>query len=108
MAKYKLKTIFNKNFKPIRFRRSGKPHYQIFLEIEPDEVSDLKNVENVEYFLHPTFKNRIRNSSDRKNNFRVEIKAWGTFVVRIKIYESSNSVEEFTQNMKDNWVESYI
>ena len=108
MAKYKLKTIINKNFKPIKFSRYGKPHHQIFLEIEPEDVSDLSNIENVEYILHPTFKNRIRSSSNLKNNFQIEIKAWGTFVVRIKIHEANNIVEEFTQSMKDNWIEGYM
>ena len=108
MAKYKLRTIINKNFKPVRFSRSGKPHYQIFLEIEPDLAPDLNNVENVEYILHPTFKNRHRNSSNPKDNFRIEIKAWGTFVVRVIVQEANNQVDEFTQSMKDNWNESYI
>lgn len=108
MKKYKLKTIINKNFKPIKFSRLGKPHSQVFLEIEPNEASDLKNIKSVEYILHPTFKNRIRHSSDSKNNFQIEIKTWGTFVVKVKINELNDNEEEFIQDMKDNWIENYI
>jgi transcription initiation factor IIF auxiliary subunit len=108
MSNYRLKTIINKNFKPIRFRSNGKPHYEIFLEIESETDPKLEELRRVEYVLHPSFKDRIRTSSERENNFQIQIKAWGTFVVTVKLIKANNAVEEFQQNMKDNWVESYL
>lgn len=108
MSNYRLKTIINKNFKPIRFRSNGKPHYEIFLEIESETDPKLEELRRVEYVLHPSFKDRIRTSSEREDNFQIQIKAWGTFVVTVKLIKANNAVEEFQQNMKDNWVESYL
>ncbi len=108
MSNYRLKTIINKNFKPVRFRSGGKPHYEIFLKIESETDPKLEELRRVEYVLHPSFKDRIRTSSERENNFQIQIKAWGTFVVTVKLIKANNAVEEFQQNMKDNWVESYL
>ena len=108
MSNYRLKTIINKNFKPIKFRSDGKPHYQIFLEIESKEDPKLESLKSVEYVLHPSFKNRLRSSSERENKFRIELKAWGTFVVNVRLVKTDNSRDEFQQSMKDNWVESYL
>jgi len=104
MSDYKLRTTLNKNFKPIKFRSEGKPHFQIFLEITSETDSKLDNIKKVEYILHPSFKDRIRSSFEKETNFKVEIKAWGTFVVKIRLFKTDGSLEEFEQNMKDGWV----
>ncbi len=107
-TEYILKTIINKNFKPIRFRIKGKPHYQIFMEIESETDPNLDNVKRVEYLLHPTFKRRERTNENRSSNFRIEIKAWGTFVVGVTLYKTDDTIEEFKQHMKTHWLEDYL
>lgn len=108
MSDYKLKSILNRNFKPVQFRANGKPHYQIFLEIESDVDNDLSKIKKVEYMLHPTFKKRIRSVTNRDQHFQLELKAWGTFVVRVKLFMVDGSETEFTQAMKDNMEKSYL
>lgn len=108
MLDYKLKTILNKNFKPVRFRSQGKQHYQIFLEIHSDADPELQKLEKVEYVLHPSFKQRIRSSSERKNHFRIEIKAWGWFIVNLRFFTTDGKMFEEQQSMKQYWKESYV
>ncbi|WP_353776961.1 pYEATS domain-containing protein [Winogradskyella sp. 3972H.M.0a.05] len=103
MNNYKLITILNTKFKPIHFRLSGKAHYQIFLSIESTGNNSLNDVKRVEYYLHPSFKKRLRSSVNRSNNFRIEIKAWGVFDVKVTIFKNDGTKEEFTQSMKENF-----
>ena len=102
MPEFKLKTLINRSFKPIKFSRNGKPHYQIYLEVEAPEDFDLKTIKSVEYTLHPTFKKRLRTSNNPRDNFRIEIKAWGIFVVNVNIEFVNGETAEFSQNMKEN------
>ncbi|MCK5443649.1 MAG: hypothetical protein KAJ23_17320 [Maribacter sp.] len=108
MSDYRLKSILNRNFKPVQFRANGKPHYQMFLEIESDVDKNLDKITKVEYVLHPTFKNRYRSVANRDQHFQLELKAWGTFVVRVKLFMIDGTQTEFTQAMKDNLEKSYL
>ena len=90
------------------FRVGGKPHYQLFIELASDTDPNLANVQSVEYTLHPTFKNRVRTSTDRGQNFRIEIKAWGTFVVKVTVTTTDGKKQDFNQSMKDGWSVSYL
>lgn len=108
MSDYKLKTILNKNFKPVRFKSQGKQHHQIFLEIHSDSDPELKGLDKVEYVLHPSFKQRIRSSGARNEHFRIEIKAWGWFMVNLRLFMANGSIVEDQQSMRENWVESFV
>lgn len=106
-SNYRIKATINKNFKPIAFKVKGKPHYQIFLEVEPNNGIDMSDVSRVEYTLHPSFKDRIRMSNDVSNNFQIEIKAWGSFVVKAKLFKNDGTTNEISGDMKSNWHEGY-
>ena len=108
MATYTIKTTLNKNFKPITFRVSGKPHYQIFIELESKDDPSLTQIQKVEYVLHPTFKRPVRSSTDRSQKFRIELRAWGWFVVKVVLYMTDGSQQEFRQHMKQGWTVDYM
>ncbi|RZS93544.1 pYEATS domain-containing protein [Aquimarina brevivitae] len=100
--KYNLKAILNTNYEPITFRLKGKPHYQIFLQIESSSFDPgLDQVTYVEYKLHKTFKNRTRIAKSKHNNFEIEIKAWGTFVVQCTVGQKDAEPFVFSQDIKD-------
>ncbi len=51
------------------------------------EASDaaLDQIEFVEWTLHPTFPNPIRNSTDRSSKFRLETGGWGVFKIHARL-----------------------
>lgn len=98
---YKLTVLLNTNYKPLRFRVEGKSHYQMILGIDSKNDPGLDSVIYVKYKLHPTFKDRLRVSSDKANKFQIELLAWGTFEVGVIIGMQNNEVFEFTQDMSE-------
>ncbi len=53
----------------------------------------LDEIHNVEYILHPTFRNRVRNISSRKNKFKLSSKGWGEFTIFIRIYFKNENIK---------------
>ena len=95
---YRLVANRNSNFKPVRFRVQGRKHYQIFLSIASDEDPKLQNVQLVQYELHKSFKERLHISRNRSNNFQIEIKAWGTFVVKFFVHLNDSQILSFKED----------
>ena len=60
------------------FHEGGREHYHIGIWLEGSD-SELDEVERVEYELHPSFKRRLRTSTNRDNRFSVAIWTWGMF-----------------------------
>jgi hypothetical protein len=56
--------------------------WAIWLEGTPDE---LKQVESVTYFLHPTFPTPVREVRSRKTNFRLRAKGYGGFTLKARV-----------------------
>ena len=50
----------------------------------PKETLD--SVHEVEYILHPTFPDRIRRLTNRKENFRLQSEGWGEFDIVVNVY----------------------
>ena len=55
--------------------------WSVWLEGAPEE---LRNVDHVEYILHPTFHNPVRRIDNRETKFRLETTGWGTFTIHAK------------------------
>ena len=73
----------------IKFRRSPSSetdHYHLGVSVVADSETELDAVDRVEYELHPTFRNRIRNSFNRKNDFSITFWAWGAFEIAATIH----------------------
>jgi len=58
-------------------------HWRAWIEGEP---ADLGRVENVKWFLHPSFSPSVVVSSDRSTGFRLESGGWGTFTLRAEVH----------------------
>lgn len=48
--------------------------------------SALKEIGQVEYILHPTFPNRIRQEKNAEDHFRLESAGWGEFDITVNVY----------------------
>ena len=56
-----------------------------------DDPDELKNVKEVEYVLHPSFKNPIVTVKDSENNFEIIRKGWGTFNLKATVYYADDT-----------------
>lgn len=67
-----------------------------------DDPTELDNVEDVKYVLHPTFPNPIRVVTNRQEGFRLKTNGWGTFsitaFVRFKDGDKIKLVHELDLN----------
>lgn len=55
---------------------------------------NLDAVAFVDWELHPTFPNPIRRTHDRESGFRLEGRAWGEFMVHVRVHRGDGQVEE--------------
>lgn len=94
---YILRGFLNTDVQPKKFRIGGKEHFLIKIEVFSISDTKLEGVEKVEYLLHPTFKDRLKTSTNNSNNFQIEFWAWGTFLVEATLYlkDSNKIVVEF-------------
>lgn len=56
--------------------------------------SELDRVDRVTYFLHPTFKHKIRTIRSRQSKFRLKASGWGEFMIRAHLHTVSGDVQE--------------
>lgn len=76
-----------------RFSPKGKDHYHVGVWVdEPD--TRLDQIDHVEYWLHPSFKNRRRVSASRANKFSITFWTWGLFAVEITVHLKDGRVEK--------------
>jgi transcription initiation factor IIF auxiliary subunit len=69
-----------------RLKEGGYDHYHVGVWLEADDERDLERVEWVEYELHPSFRNRVRTSHNRANDFSITFWSWGTFHIQAKVH----------------------
>ncbi len=52
-----------------------------------DEITEeeLDSIEYVEYHLHPSFRNPIKRSRSKRNNFSITVKGWGVFELTARV-----------------------
>ena len=83
-----------KDSKPVRFRKSGRLHYSVELFLGEESPGELDQVKEVEYELHPSFKDRYRTSRSRNDCFRTKIRTYGLFDLKARIYFKDGAKEE--------------
>jgi len=66
------------------FRIGGKKHYKVELSLEGD-AKELGNISSVEYKLHPSFREPVREANNAENNFGTDIWTYGYFPIEAKI-----------------------
>jgi len=68
------------------WKYKGEDRWEWSAFIEDDGTDALKEVEYVEYILHPTFRDPIRKIKDRASKFKLETEGWGTFKLKAFVY----------------------
>jgi hypothetical protein len=80
----------------------GKLYYNVVIYLNGTN-EDLDDIVFVEYELHPTFKNRIKTSSDRDSNFSIEIWTYGFFNVKATIKTYDKKAKPIVISGKVKW-----
>lgn len=72
----------------IKFRKgtSGREHYHIGVWLHAAADRALDQVSHVEYMLHTSFRQPLRKSSNRNNDFSITFWAWGAFEIVATIH----------------------
>lgn len=66
----------------------------------PNET--LSNVNNVTYYLHPTFNPSVISGDSPANKFGISFTGWGVFDLRAKVYFKDGEVRDLELS-KDKW-----
>lgn len=61
--------------------------------------SELDDVDQVVYVLHPTFHNPVRVVRDRASNFRLKTSGWSAFTVCVNIMHRGGREESLEHNL---------
>jgi|SRR6266404_5196721 len=75
------------------FQSGGREHYNLRIWLAGPE-QELDQVSNVEYLLHPSFRRRLMNATERDDNFAILIWTWGMFAIQATIHYKDGTVEE--------------
>lgn len=77
-----------------RHRPGGRKHFHLAIFVhEPDEILD--TIRMVEYKLHETFKQPIRQNDDRASAFTEHFYTWGIFTVFVTVLFKDGRMEKF-------------
>jgi transcription initiation factor IIF auxiliary subunit len=68
------------------WKYKGDDRWNWELYIASDNKSELEKVDSVKYILHPTFKNPVREITDKSDGFRLKSNGWGSFEVKAFVY----------------------
>lgn len=83
-----LQLIHSSRFLKVKNERD---YYRIVISLDPYNTVALSQVEKVVYFLHKTFKNPVREVTNRNTNFELRTAAWGEFTVRAEVFLKDQS-----------------
>jgi transcription initiation factor IIF auxiliary subunit len=76
---------------------AGRWDWAIFVDADPDA---LRQIESVEYNLHPTFPNPVRKVCGQpETKSALSSNGWGTFTVKVKIQYKNGSVENLEHEL---------
>lgn len=97
--KFKIKHELKKKDGKIRFKKlnpNGHEHFFIKIYVE----GDLDSLKMVEYELHSTFKNPIRESTNRESGFPLNIWTWGEFDIYVIFHFKDGTTKETVYPLK--------
>lgn len=81
------------------FHNGGREHYnvRIYLYAKPETLA---TITKVEYLLHPSFSKQRRVSTDRENNFAIDIWTWGMFNIEVTVHFENCKPRKMTHSVK--------
>jgi transcription initiation factor IIF auxiliary subunit len=59
----------------------------------------LDQVDFVEWMLHSTFANPVRNVKNREEKFRIDTEGWGVFTIRANVYMKDGQVKRLQHEL---------
>jgi transcription initiation factor IIF auxiliary subunit len=98
------KLIFNNYSRYIRTTQDHKI-FALCVFLQGDETL-MNSIRMVEYVLHPTFPNPVREITDREHCFVLQTEAWGIFNMQITVYFEDGRREDVDYRVKleqDDW-----
>jgi len=63
-------------------------------------TGEIKDIDYVEYILHPTFKNPVRKIDDRESNFALKTSGWGTFNLKAFAYTKAGTKIKLSRDIE--------
>lgn len=69
----------------------SREHYHIRVWIECDDSVKTRIV-SVDYLLHPSFRRRIRSSSNQDSSFAIDLWTWGMFKIEVTLHTNQGPV----------------
>jgi transcription initiation factor IIF auxiliary subunit len=82
------------------YRYLGKDQWEWDAFLDSNQPKELDEIEYVEYVLHPTFDNPIREIKDRESNFRLSTSGWGTFKLKAFAYKKDGTKIKLEHNLE--------
>ena len=61
----------------------------------------MKKIKKVSYYLHPTFKPNILNSTNSDNNFTLSFTNWGIFTIKAKVFFNNSEVKDMEMSNRE-------
>ena len=74
-----------------RWNYKGDNRWEWEAFIDDNGTHELKDVQYVEYVLHRTFKNPVREIREKEGGFVLKTNGWGTFTLKAFINKKDNS-----------------
>jgi hypothetical protein len=81
------------------YKYVGNDRWKWSVWLEGDDA-ELSAVEAVEYHLHPTFPNPVREVKDRSTKFRLDSSGWGVFQLNARARRTDGSVVHLTHTLE--------
>lgn len=81
------------------FHEGGKDHYNVKIYLDADPGT-LRSIKQVDYILHPSFRNNRRISTNPENYFAVDIWTWGMFDIEVKVHFQDGKTKEIKGSVK--------
>ena len=75
----------------------GRWDWEVYLD--DNGSGELMKINFVEYILHPTFPNPVRNVSDPSNGFRLKTNGWGIFDIKAFINKKDGNKQKIIHQL---------
>ena len=90
---FKIRSELVRNSEPMRFRRRGRLHHNVRIYLTSDDEDALNRIASVQYTLHPTFRERVRVSTEVHTQFGITIWTYGYFRVEGVLFFKNGAQE---------------
>lgn len=91
--KYRIECELVRGARPKRFRKGGRQHRNVRIYLAADGSAEMDDVRWVRYELHPTFREPLRTSDSRSDDFEIRIWSYGYFKVQATVMLADGNTE---------------